>query len=104
VGRAAFTLPAGAYMAARTTEAIDQAVRRRDDGAGARSRARARQERAALAYARDERPWAGHAPPDVAYVYAPDRKHARPAEHLAGFSASSPDSDFGIDVAPTGLH
>ena len=37
-------------------------------------------------YARDERPWAGHAPPGVAYVYAPDRKHARPAEHLAGFS------------------
>jgi hypothetical protein len=38
------------------------------------------------AYARDERPWAGPAPPGVAYVYAPDRKHARPAEHLAGFS------------------
>ena len=37
-------------------------------------------------YARDERPWAGHAPPGVVYVYAPDRKHARPAEHLAGFS------------------
>ena len=36
------------------------------------------------AYARDERPWAGRAPPGVAYVY-PDRKHARPAEHLAGF-------------------
>jgi transposase len=38
------------------------------------------------AYARDERPWDGTAPPGVAYVYAPDRKHARPAEHLAGFS------------------
>ena len=38
------------------------------------------------AHARDERPWAGHAPPGVVYVYAPDRKHARPAEHLAGFS------------------
>jgi transposase len=37
------------------------------------------------AYARDERPWAGPAPPGVAYVYAPDRKHVRPAEHLAGF-------------------
>jgi transposase len=37
-------------------------------------------------YARDERPWVGRAPPGVAYVYAPDRKHARPAEHLAGFS------------------
>jgi Transposase IS66 family len=28
----------------------------------------------------------GRAPPGVAYVYAPDRTHARPAEHLAGFS------------------
>ena len=27
------------------------------------------------AYARDERPWQGVAPPGVAYVYAPDRKH-----------------------------
>src|SRR6266705_3566108 len=38
------------------------------------------------AYARDERPWKGTAPPGVAYVYEPDRKHARPAKHLAGFS------------------
>jgi hypothetical protein len=38
------------------------------------------------AHAADERPWAGRAPPGVAYVYAPDRTHARPAEHLAGFS------------------
>jgi hypothetical protein len=38
------------------------------------------------AYARDERPWQGPDPPAVAYVYAPDRKHARPAEHLTGFS------------------
>ena len=43
-----FHAAAGAYTAAGTTEAIDQAVRRRDDGAGARSRARARQERTAL--------------------------------------------------------
>jgi transposase len=39
------------------------------------------------AYARDERPFAGRAPPGVGYVYAPDRKHARPAEHLAGYGA-----------------
>jgi len=37
------------------------------------------------AYARDDRPWGGPAPPAVAYVYAPDRKAARPAVHLAGF-------------------
>jgi transposase len=37
------------------------------------------------AYARDDRPWGGPAPPGVAYVYAPDRKHERPVAHLAGF-------------------
>ena len=47
------------------------------------------------AYARDERPWAGHAPPGVAYVYAPDRKHARPAEHLAGFSGTLQVDGYG---------
>jgi transposase len=37
------------------------------------------------AYARDDRPWGGPAPPAVAYVYAPDRKAERPAAHLQGF-------------------
>jgi transposase len=37
------------------------------------------------AYARDDRPWGGTAPPGVAYVYAPDRKAERPVEHLKGF-------------------
>ena len=37
------------------------------------------------AYARDDRPWGGPAPPLVAYVYAPDRKAERPATHLEGF-------------------
>ncbi len=38
------------------------------------------------AYARDDRPWGGSDPPAVAYVYAPDRKYARPGQHLAGFN------------------
>ena len=38
------------------------------------------------AYARDDRPWGGPEPPGVAYVYEPDRKHERPAVHLAGFA------------------
>ena len=38
------------------------------------------------AYARDDRPWDGTAPPAVAYVYAPDRKSDRPVQHLKGFS------------------
>src|SRR6478736_6556593 len=38
-----------------------------------------------FAYARDDRPWGGVDPPIVAYVYAPDRKAARPIAHLAGF-------------------
>ena len=37
------------------------------------------------AYARDDRPWGGPAPPAVAYVYAPDRKAERPIAHLEGF-------------------
>ena len=37
------------------------------------------------AYARDDRPWGGRDPPAVAYVYATDRRGARPIEHLAGF-------------------
>jgi transposase len=47
------------------------------------------------AYARDERPWQGPDPPGVAYVYAPDRKHARPAEHLAGFSGTLQVDGYG---------
>ena len=47
------------------------------------------------AYARDERPWAGHAPPGVAYVYAPDRKHARPARHLEGFRGTLQVDGYG---------
>jgi transposase len=39
-----------------------------------------------FAYARDDRPWGGTDPPGVAYVYAPDRKAARPIEHLSGFA------------------
>jgi transposase len=37
------------------------------------------------AYARDDRPWGGPAPPAVAYVYAPDRKAERPIAHLESF-------------------
>ena len=37
------------------------------------------------AYAADDRPWGGADPPGVVYVYAPDRKAARPIAHLDGF-------------------
>jgi len=37
------------------------------------------------AYARDDRPWGGPAPPAVAYLYAPDRKAERLIAHLQGF-------------------
>jgi transposase len=47
------------------------------------------------AYARDERPWAGPEPPGVAFVYAPDRKYARPAEHLAGFTGTLQVDGYG---------
>lgn len=39
-----------------------------------------------FAYVRDDRAWGGTDPPIVVYVYAPDRKAARPMAHLAGFS------------------
>lgn len=38
------------------------------------------------AYARDDRPWCGPAPPAVAYVYAPSRSTEQVQAHLAGFS------------------
>jgi len=38
------------------------------------------------AYACDDRPWGGSDPPMVAYVYAADRKAARPEAHLQGFA------------------
>lgn len=36
-------------------------------------------------YLRDERPWAGPAPPAVAYRYSPDRKGEHPRSHLTDF-------------------
>jgi transposase len=38
------------------------------------------------AYARDDRPWQGTAPPAVAYVYTEDRKGVHPITHLTGFN------------------
>jgi transposase len=37
------------------------------------------------AYSRDERPWAGPAPPAAWYQFSTDRKGTRPARHLAGY-------------------
>lgn len=37
------------------------------------------------AYVRDERPWSGDDPPAVFYRFSPDRRGARPAEHLKGY-------------------
>lgn len=37
------------------------------------------------AYARDDRPFGGDAPPAVVFRYEPDRRAERPAAHLAGF-------------------
>jgi len=51
------------------------------------------------AYARDDRPWCGPEPPGVAYVYAPDRKHERPAVHLAGFKGTLQVDGYGAYVS-----
>jgi transposase len=47
------------------------------------------------AYARDDRPWGAADPPAVAYLYAPDRKAARPIEHLAGFTGTLQVDGYG---------
>jgi len=73
-----------ARQAARRAACLAQAVRRRDDGPGAPDRGRTKTGQL-WAYARDDRPWSGPAPPAVAYVYTPDRKAERPAAHLQGF-------------------
>ena len=86
VGRAAFALRA---VHVRLLEQLKQSTKLFADETTAPvlDPGRGRTKKGQLwTYARDERPWAGRAPPGVAYVYAPDRKHARPAEHLAGFS------------------
>jgi transposase len=38
------------------------------------------------AYVRDDRPFAGHAPPAAAFFYSPDRGGGHPERHLAGFT------------------
>ena len=40
----------------------------------------------AWTYVRDERPWAGEAPPAAWYRFSADRKAAHPKSHLAGFA------------------
>ena len=67
------------------SQVVDEAVRRRDDGAGARSRARPHQDRPALGLCARRSTLGRTDPPAVAYVYAPDRKAERPIAHLAGF-------------------
>jgi transposase len=37
-------------------------------------------------YVRDDRPFAGHAPPAVAFFYSPDRRGEHPERHLASFA------------------
>jgi len=101
VGRAAFTLRP---VHARLLEQLKQSTKLfadapvLDPGRGCTKKGQL------WAYARDERPWAGTAPPGVAYVYAPDRKHVRPAEHLAGFSGTLQVDGYGAyaDLAEGG--
>jgi transposase len=95
VGRAAFALKP---VHARLLERLKQSTKLFADETTAPvlDPGRGRVKKGQLwAYARDERPWAGPEPPAVAYVYAPDRKHARPAEHLAGFAGTLQVDGYG---------
>ena len=55
-------------------------------------------------YARDERPHGGSDPPTVVFVYEPDRKHARPGQHLAGFKGTLQVDGYGayVELATAG--
>jgi transposase len=104
VGRAAFALQP---VHARLLEQLKQSTKLFADETTAPvlDPGRGRVKKGQLwAYARDERPWAGHAPPGVAYVYAPDRKHARPARHLEGFRGTLQVDGYGAykDLAEAG--
>ena len=104
VGRAAFALKP---VHARLLEQLKQSTKLFADETTAPvlDPGRGRVKKGQLwAYARDERPWAGLDPPGVTYVYAPDRKHARPAEHLAGFRGTLQVDGYGAyaDLAQRG--
>ncbi len=66
-------------LASRAIHADDTPVRMLAPGTGKTQTARL------WTYVRDERPWAGPAPPAPLYRFSPDRKGAHPARHLAGF-------------------
>lgn len=51
------------------------------------------------AYARDDRPWSGGAPPMVAYIYAGDRKAARAEAHLGDFAGILQVDGYGAYTA-----
>lgn len=55
-------------------------------------------------YARDARPYGGSDPPAVAFVYEPDRKHARPGQHLVGFKGTLQVDGYGayVELAAAG--
>jgi transposase len=70
----------GAYvMTAERVHADDTTVPVLDPGRGRTKTGRL------WCYARDDRPFAGQAPPAVLYCYSPDRKGEHPRAHLASF-------------------
>jgi transposase len=56
------------------------------------------------AYACDDRPWGGSDPPMVAYVYAADRKAARPEMHLQDFAGILQVDGYGAYTALARRH
>ena len=70
----------------RATATIGAAVRRRDNGAGARPGHRTNKDRSAMGLCSQRPTLGGDDPPMVAYVYAADRKSERPEAHLGDFA------------------
>ena len=80
-GLAAVHLPIGSYVRSPLSPPNPRAADLTEPSAGARSRARADQDRPALGLCETTGPGGGSDPPAVAYVYAA----SQPIAHLAGF-------------------
>ena len=71
-------------MACDLLHADDTPIRVLDRGRRSAGLGRGVKQGRIWAYVRDQRPWAGPAPPGVVYRFSPDRKGEHPRRHLAG--------------------
>lgn len=73
-------------MASDLLHADDTPIRVLDRSAKKQGLGKAVKQGRIWVYARDQRPWAGQAPPGAVYYFSPDRKGEHPRKHLAASS------------------